>query len=165
MANTCHIVKGTDRPPDGIAGKVDIDRGGMQGFMSHKSFYGKQIRSIFIQMCTKSMAEGMAGKPALPSQPVLVGMDVPREEEGINRSVLTALLREEISHRTVTFKPILCQKVKGCFRKNGIPVISAFRVCDVKPHIFTVDIFIAEPADFTYAKTGGVHEGKHGFRL
>ena len=77
MANTCHIIKGTDRLPDRIAGKVDIYRSGIQGFMSHKSFYGKQIRSIFIQMCTKSMAEGMAGKPAFPAQPVLVGVDVP----------------------------------------------------------------------------------------
>ena len=76
MANTCHIVKGTDRPPDGIAGKVDVDRGGMQGFMSHKCFYGKQIRTVFIQVCTKSMAEGMTGKPALPPQSVFVGMDV-----------------------------------------------------------------------------------------
>ena len=77
MANTCHMVKWADRPSDGIAGKVDVDRGGLQGFMTHKSFYGKQIRSVFIQVCTKSMAEGMAGKPVFPAQSVLMGVDVP----------------------------------------------------------------------------------------
>ena len=109
------MVKGADSLPDGSAGKMDVNRGGMQGFMSHKCFYGKQIRTVFIQVCTKSMAEGMTGKPALPSQSVFVGMDMSREKEGINGSVLAGLLWEEISHRPATCKPVLCQKVKSSF--------------------------------------------------
>lgn len=77
MGNTSHTVKRADSLPDGIAGKMDVDRGGQQGFMPHKSFYGKQIRTVFIQVCTESMAERMTGKPAFPSKPVLVGMNVP----------------------------------------------------------------------------------------
>jgi len=77
MTVTCQGIERTDSLPEGTAGKVDIDGGGMQGFMPHKSFNGKQVCAVFIQMCAKGMAEGMAGKPAFPSQPVLMGMDMP----------------------------------------------------------------------------------------
>lgn len=45
--------------------------------MSHKSPDGKQVSPIFLQMCTKSMAEGMTGEPVFPAEPFLVGMDMP----------------------------------------------------------------------------------------
>lgn len=77
MVFTCQGIKRTDSLSEGAAGKVDIDGSGMQGSMSHKGFNGKQVGAVFVQMRAKGMAEGMAGKPALPSQPVLMGMDMP----------------------------------------------------------------------------------------
>ena len=77
MAFTLQTVKRTDGTADGPAGKVDINRGGMQGSMPHKCFYGEQVCSIFVQVCAKSVAEGMAGKPARPTEPVLMCMDMP----------------------------------------------------------------------------------------
>lgn len=76
MVFTCQSVKRADGIADGITGKMDINSGGRQRFMSHKRFYGKQVGSVFIQMGTKSMTKGMTGKPAFPSEPVLMGMDV-----------------------------------------------------------------------------------------
>lgn len=49
--------------------------------MPHKSFYGKQVGSVLIQVGTKGVAEGMASKPVRPSQPVLVGMDMPGKKK------------------------------------------------------------------------------------
>ena len=77
MKSTCHAVKRTDSTADTTTGKVNVNRGGMQGFMSQKSLNGKQIHPVFIQMGTKSVTEGVAGKPAFPSQPVLMCMDMP----------------------------------------------------------------------------------------
>lgn len=83
--------------------------------MSHKGFNGKQARSVFIQMCAKSVSEGMAGKPALPAEPAFMGMDMVGEKESINGSVLSVLFWEEISHRSTAYKPIPGQKVKSGF--------------------------------------------------
>lgn len=56
---------------------MDIDNRGINGFMAHKCFYGKQVRTIFIKVGTKGMTEGMAGEPFFPSKPALMFMDVP----------------------------------------------------------------------------------------
>lgn len=115
MAFTCHKVKRTDSPAGAIGSKMDVDRGGMQGFMTHKRFYGKQIGSVFIQVSAKSMAEGMTGEPPFPAQPVLVCMDMPGKEEGVDGSVPAALLWEKISHRPAAFKPVPGQQIQGSF--------------------------------------------------
>lgn len=44
--------------------------------IAQKCFCGKRVRAIVIQVGAESMAEGVAGKPALPSKPVLMGVDV-----------------------------------------------------------------------------------------
>ena len=94
---------------------MDVDRGGMQGFMTHKRFYGKQIGSVFIQVSAKSMAEGMTGEPPFPAQPVLVCMDMPGKEKGVNGPVLSVLLGEKISPGLSVLKPVLGKQVKsGC---------------------------------------------------
>lgn len=104
--------------------------------MPHKSFYGKQVGSVLIQVCTKGMAEGMAGKPVIPSHPVLVGMDIPGKEKGVNEAVFSVLFWKKETHWSAAFKPVLSKKIKDSFGENGITIISAFGVCDVKPHVF-----------------------------
>lgn len=76
---------------------------------------GKQVNAILVQMGAESMAERMAGEPALPSQPVLMGMDMPGEEKGVNGPVLPVLLREEIAPWPSAFKPVLGKQVESGF--------------------------------------------------
>ena len=47
---------------------MDINRGRVQGFMSEKRFNSKQVSTILIEMCAKSVAEGMAGKTVPESE-------------------------------------------------------------------------------------------------
>ena len=56
---------------------MHIDGSGRQRLMSHKSLNGKQIHAVLIEMGSKSMAEGMAGNPVFPAQPVFMCMDMP----------------------------------------------------------------------------------------
>lgn len=130
--------------------------------MPHKCFYGKQVRAVLIQVGAESMAEGVAGKPAPPSKSVLMGMDVPREEEGVDGPVLPVLFREKEALGPATFIPVAGEQVQCGMRKDGVTVIPAFGAGDVKPHIPAVNIFIAEAADLADAEAGGVHEGDHG---
>ncbi len=81
--------------------------------MPHQCFNGKQVHAVFVQMGAEGMAEGMAGKPVLPAQPVLMGMDMPGEEEGVDGPVFPILLWEEVSPGLPVCKPVLCQQVKG----------------------------------------------------
>lgn len=52
---------------------MDIDESGIQRLMPHKIFDGQKVRPIFIEMGTKSMPEGMAGDPMLPSKGSFMG--------------------------------------------------------------------------------------------
>lgn len=55
---------------------MDVDGSGIDAFMSHKGFEGKQVRPVLIMISGKSMPESMAGKAVFPSQFLLVGTDV-----------------------------------------------------------------------------------------
>ena len=83
--------------------------------MSQQSFNGKQVNAILIQMGAESMPERMAGEPALPAKAVLMGMDMPGKEKGVNGPVLSVLLGEKISPGFSVLKPVLGKQVKsGC---------------------------------------------------
>lgn len=55
---------------------MDVDGSGIDAFMSHKGFEGKQVRPVLIMISGKSMPESMAGKAVFPSQFLLMGTDV-----------------------------------------------------------------------------------------
>lgn len=76
MVLTYKRVKRTYGIAEGTSVQVGIDCGGIQGFTSHKSFYGKQVCSIFIQMCAKGMTEEMAGKSLFPTKSLFMSMYV-----------------------------------------------------------------------------------------
>lgn len=103
--------------------------------MSHESLYGKQVNSVFIQMGAKSMPEGVAGNPALPSKSVLMGMDMSGKEKRINGSVLPILLWEEITGWFPVGKPVLCQQIKGSFPEEGITGRTVFGVGKVEASV------------------------------
>src|SRR5574344_309394 len=109
---------------------------------------------MLIKMSTKSMAEGVTGKPFFPAKFKFMSMDVPGKKKSINGFVriFMILLGEKPVHRSVISKPVLCQQIKSHVRKNGITIITGFGMLDMNAHIFPVNIFIVQTTDFTYAK-------------
>ena len=67
----------------------------------------------------------------------------------------------KVACRPSTGKPVLGKNVKRLFGKNGITVRAVFTMSDVDAHIFPLDVFITEVADFTNTKTGRIHESNH----
>ena len=81
--------------------------------MAEESLDSEQIRIIFVQVGAERMPERVAGEPPWPSEAVLMGMDVPGKEPGVNRPVLPMLFWEKIAQRLPAGKPVLCQDVQG----------------------------------------------------
>ena len=75
--------------------KVDIERRGVQGLMSHERFDRQKIRTTLIKMRTEGMAKGMAGESFGPAKTLFMGMDMAGEKKGINGKVLAVLLWEK----------------------------------------------------------------------
>lgn len=67
------LVKRTDSTADVAAGKMDIDRGGIQGFMSKQGLNGKQVCAILIKVCAKGMPERVTGEMVRPPELNSVG--------------------------------------------------------------------------------------------
>ena len=65
---------------------MDIDESGVQRLMPHKIFDGQKVRPIFIEMGTKSMPEGMAGDPMLPSKGSFMGPHMAADLKGVDRA-------------------------------------------------------------------------------
>ena len=116
--------------------------------MSEQSFEREKICAVFVKMCTKRMSESMACKALRPPQPPLMCMDMTREEKSINGFIDTGLFGKKPPHGSAVFKPVACQQIKGCMRKNGIPILPCFRMADMDTEIFKVNIFTTEMADF-----------------
>ena len=55
---------------------------------------------------------------------------------------------KKVACRPSTGKPVLGKNVKRLFGKNGITVRAVFTMSDVDAHIFPLDVFITEVADF-----------------
>ena len=80
-----------------------------------KRLNGKQVNAILIKMGAKSMPERMTGKSVLLAQPVLMGMDMPGKEKGVNGPVLSILFGEEKFPGLSALKPVSCKQVNGRF--------------------------------------------------
>lgn len=93
---------------------MDINDCGIEGFMPHKSLYGKQVCAIFIKMCTESMPERMTGQSFRPSQSLFMFMDMAGEIKGIDRSGRIGLFWEKPLRWAVILKPVFCQEIEGC---------------------------------------------------
>ena len=113
MGNTSHPVEWADSGGGAIPGKVNINSGGIQGLMSKESFDREEVGAVFIEVCAEGVAKRMAGEPPWPAEAVLMGMDVPGEEEGVDRPVLPILLWEKITQRLSAGKPVLSQDVQS----------------------------------------------------
>ena len=110
---TSHPVEWADSGGRTISGEVDIDGSGIERFMSKEGLDGEEVSTVFIEVGAEGMPKGMAGEPPGPAEAFLMGMDVPGEEEGVNRPVLSILLWEKITQRLSAGKPVLSQDVQG----------------------------------------------------
>lgn len=98
------------------------------------------------------MAEGVAGKALFPAKTAFMPMDMPGEIKGVNRLFRIKLFWEKPSHGFTVRKPVPGEQIKGGQGKDGIAVVPCFGMADVDAHIFPVNVFIAETADFANAK-------------
>ena len=130
---------------------MNVDRGGIQGFMSKQSFDGEQVRTVFIKVCAKSVPERMAGETFFPAKTAFVLMDVSGKEKSVNGSGRVELFREEPAGRPPVLKPVLGKEVQGGFGKNGITVLSCLGMADMDTEIPAFDIFVLKVADFANA--------------
>ena len=113
MEITAHPIEGADGSENAVPGKVHIERGRIQGLMTKERLDGEQIRAIFVEVCAERMAKRVASEPPWPSEAILMSMDVPGEEKGINGFILAVLFWEEVSHGFSIGKPVLRKNVKG----------------------------------------------------
>lgn len=85
---------------------MDIDESGIQRLMPHKIFDGQKVRPIFIEMGTKSMPEGMAGDPMLPSKGSFMDPHMAADIKGVDWAGRICLFREKPSGWTAVCKPV-----------------------------------------------------------
>ena len=64
----------------------------------------------------------MAGEPPGPSEFFFVATDMPRQEEGVDGTGGVRLFWEEPPGGPSTGEPVLCEDIKGCAGKEGVPV-------------------------------------------
>lgn len=140
---------------------MDINGGRVQGFMSKDCLDGKKVCAVFVKMGSQGMPERMTGNTSFPSEPVFVFMDMPGQEEGVDWPARVSLFREKPSHGSPACEPVLRKDAKSILRQDGIALLFVFRVKDMYPHAGAVDVFIAEMADFTDPKAGGIHDSNH----
>ena len=63
MGATSHPVEWADGGGGAVPGEVDIERGGIQGFMAKEGLDGEEVGAVFVQVGAEGMPERMAGKP------------------------------------------------------------------------------------------------------
>ena len=107
------------------------------------------------------MSERMAGKPAFPAVPVLMGMDMPGEEGGVNGLVEPVLFWKEIAPWPAIGEPVVGEQVKGSFGKDGITVRTCLGMTDMYAHGRAADILVAEGAGFANPQPGRIQERKN----
>lgn len=85
---------------------MDVNEGGMQGFMPHQMLNCKQIRTILIKVGAKSMTERMGGQPVFPSKPCFVLGYPAHNIEGTAGSAFIPLGEKEPVVRPAISKPV-----------------------------------------------------------
>ena len=109
------LVKRTDSAADAAAGKMDIDRRGIQGFMSKQGLNGKQVCAILIKVCAKSMPERVAGETVRPPELSFFGGDKLVGRIGSHGTGRIVTVGEKEPGRPAIFKPVTCQDIKSVF--------------------------------------------------
>ena len=96
---------------------MDIDGGGTERSMTEKSLDSHEIHTIFIEMSTESMTEGMAGETVRPAEALFVIKNMTRDIESIHRTIFLSDLREKPVHGPAAFPPVLGKDLESIFRQ------------------------------------------------
>lgn len=107
----------------------------------------------------------MTGNAFRPSEFDLVFCDMSGEIKGVNGFWRISLFWKKVAGGSSTGKPVLGKDVKRLFGKDGVTVRTIFTMSDVDAHVFSLDVFITEIADFTDTETGRIHECNHSLRF
>lgn len=110
--------------------------------MSEEGLDREEIHPVLVKMGAEGMAEGMTGDAVIMAKLILSLRDVAADKEGIDRAVLPALFREEITGRSAAGKPVVGKDSEGGIRKDGIPVGAVLSVRDVDAHVFAGNVLI-----------------------
>ncbi len=156
------LVKRTDSAADAAAGKMDIDRRGIQGFMSKQGLNGKQVCAILIKVCAKSMPERVAGETVRPPELSFFGGDKLVGRIGSHGTGRIVTVGEKEPGRPAVFKPVTRQDIKGVFCEDGKTGQAVFGGTDMYAHGRPADVPIMQPADFTDPEPRRIHEGNDG---
>lgn len=161
MINTCHAVKGADRIGSAVGSKMYINGSRIQGFMPKEGLDCEKIRTIFIEMGTKSVAERVAGKAMVPAKSGFPGKK--GLIYGVRNHVLfgVAVLRKKPTHRSAAGSPVIGKDLESKGRKNGVAVRAALGVSDMNAHAGPGNILITEGTDLTNAEACGIHKSKN----
>lgn len=132
--------------------------------MAHKVLNGKQVSSIFIKACAKSMPKRMGGQPVLPAQALFMGGHPTHNIIGMGRTSGIPLGRKEPVCWPFKSEPIFCQDIQSILGKDCIPVGTVLAVSDMNTHVRAFHIRILEQADFPDPQAGRIQERDLGDR-
>ena len=144
---------------------MDINGGGILRFMAEQGFNGKQVGAIFIKVCAKRMAERMAGKLMFEAKFRFFGKN--KLIYGIRSHGPCGVIPvgEQEPRWSAGMEPVLCQDIQRIPGEDRIPVRTHFGIADMDAHGGAADVLVSECADFTNAKSSGIHERKDRFVL
>lgn len=103
--------------------------------MSKERLNGEEVGPVFIEVCAKGMAEGVAGDPWFPPQETFLVMDMAGKEKSINRFIRIILLWKEPAGGSAEGPPVLREDVQGIFRKDGKTVRAVLAMGYMNVHV------------------------------
>ena len=135
-----------------------IDEGGGKGLVAKELLYGEKVGAVLIKVGPESVTEGVAGKLLLPSEFLLVGVDVPAEVESVYRGVGAVLFREQIASGLPASIPVTGKDIQRHLRKDGIAVRTVLGFAHMDAHVLAADVVVQQGAAFPDTKTGAIEQ-------
>ena len=146
---------------EGSIRERDVDRSRIDRFVTEQMLESQKIMRIFIEVCCKGMPKGVTGETMRPAQFILSVPHVKFYVLGIIGFVGISSLWEEIITRPAAFVPISFELFERQRRQQGITIGTVLAMSYVYAHVFTVDVFTFDAADFTDSETRTVHKDHH----
>lgn len=109
-----------------ICSKVDVNGGRIQKFMSKQSFDSQQIRPIFVEVGSKGMPKGVAGKLMIPPEGGFRGVDELIDGKRSHGLIGMPGIGEKIAPGHSVLEPVLSQYGKGITGEYGVTVRTVF---------------------------------------
>jgi len=144
-------------------GKSDIDRGGVDGLMSHEGLNIPKIIPGFIHVSTHAMTEGVGSDPfVLPSKAVTGILN--DGKDGVGRKMSIRFLpREQPFFGFAPGTPILGKNIKRFFRQRNISGGMILGMLDVNHHPLPGNVLVLKRYHFRDPQSTGIQKCDDGF--